>query len=84
MTYSVFHTKKNKNREKQNREKKQKIEKKTENEREQEKECSTEVEETKTCEELVVQTENNHCAPPLLSTHIRLLHFMLFSCFLIC
>ena len=79
MTYSVFYTEKTKTERKTaNREEK------TENEREQRKECSTEVEETKTCEELVVLTENNNCATPLLSTHIRLLRFMLFSCFLFC
>ena len=58
------------------------IEKKIEKEREQEKESSTEVEEIETCEELVVLIENKDCATPLLSTHIRLLRFMLLTCFL--
>ena len=82
--FCFFTQRKTKTEKKQNREEKQKIEKKTENEREQRKECSTKVEETNTCEELVVLTENNNCATPLLSTHIRLLRFMLFSCFLFC
>ena len=46
-------------------------------------ESFVEVEEPETSEELVMLTEND-CATPLLSTQIRLLRFMLFSCFLFC